>query len=217
MGQRGSGVDISAIIGIETTTYCNRDCHWCANYRLEPTDMSDFIFDKSLEVLGKLPPGRIAMNGCGEPLMDVKIIEHVSAVSSIGYEPIMYSNGDLVCDEIMSDLGRAGLREIWISQHDNVDEKLKIPPKYGIIAEKAYSPAIGGHTHDFAGQIMWENEIDKVCNPLLKGWFYINVDGYITQCCLDYAAKHPVGHVIEGIEDIISKETPLCAKCTGSP
>ena len=220
MGNRGvEGVKLSAIVGLETTTYCNRDCPWCLNYTLPAKDMSEDVFNASVSVLQQFKPGIIALSGCGEPLMDPDIVDRVAVVSSIGYLPVLYTNGDMV-DEgvILGELKRAGLHKMFISRHEDEDDVVKLANSLGTHAESAYSPAVGGRTHNWAGQLDDINELKNVCNPLRKGWGYINVDGYITQCCLDYDAKYPICHVSDGgITDMMCNEIPLCKDCTGSP
>ena len=71
---------LSRIAGIETTTYCNMDCSWCANSLIEDRDMDEDMFDMVLRVLKLFPAGIIAMNGCGEPLMDPDIFERIDRV-----------------------------------------------------------------------------------------------------------------------------------------
>jgi len=211
-------VRITSIIGIETTTFCNLDCEWCPNSTMEHRHMDERTFDQSIKVLERLKKGIIYMNGCGEPLMDPDIAERVSRVSKLGYSPEMFTNGYFITRKLMLDLNGAGLRRLWVSEHRNVDKKINIALNAGIRAVKAYSPAVGGRTHNFAGQHGTVSERENRCGPKEEGWFYISVLGFITQCCLDYRALYPVSHVFSTrINDINTCDIPLCGQCKGSP
>lgn len=218
MGQRSDKVAISAIIGLETTTFCSRECPWCPNPSMDHKVMTDEVFERSLEVLVMFPPVLIAMNGCGEPLTDPKFVERVKRVHDTGYTPYIFTNGDFLHPAVVEGLKDAGLKKICLSEHGDIDEKMAMIQGCGMDVSKAYSPAKGGRTHNFAGQLPVENTLENVCNPLQRGWFYINVEGHITQCCLDYDAKYPVGNVFDNnIPKIRSTQIPLCDDCTGSP
>jgi len=210
---------LKRIAGIETTTFCNRQCIWCANRLLRTRDMEQDIFDQSLEVLEMFSPDVIAMNGCGEPFMDPDIVDRVDSVARLGYSPVIYTNGDFADEFILEDLKSAGLKKIFFSQHNDINEKIELAKRCGLDADTAYSPAVGGRTHTWAGQISTENTLVNKCSPLEKGWGYINVDGYVCQCCIDYDAKYPLGHVSfkERLVDITCYKIPLCESCTGSP
>ena len=211
-------MNLSHIVGIETTTYCNMDCPWCANSLIEDRDMDEDMFDMVLRVLKLFPAGIIAMNGCGEPLMDPDIFERIDRVRIFGYRPVIYTNGTLLDEVSIQELKRAGLHRLCISGHDNIDDLITLAENIKLPVEKAYSPVMGTRTHNWAGQMPIGNTLKNVCNPLRKGWGYINVDGYICQCCLDYDAKYPICHVSDrNIADKVCATTPLCKNCTGSP
>jgi len=212
-------MNLSHIVGIETTTYCNMRCSWCVNHLMENKDMEEQVFNSVLDVLKQFPAGVIAMSGCGEPLMDPDIFERIDRVRFLGYRPVIYTNGTLLDEVTMHELKLAGLHMLFISQHKDIDDLLVLAGSVKLPAVKTYSPADGGRTHNWAGQLPEiECTLKNVCNPLRKGWGYINVDGYICQCCLDYDAKYPICHVND--KDIKKKECnpiPLCEDCTGSP
>jgi hypothetical protein len=211
---------LKKIVGIETTTYCNRDCDWCVNSTLYARDMTAGIFDKVLEVLRLFDPCVIAISGCGEPLMDPDIMERIERVSKLGYSPVIYTNGDMLDESVSDSLKHSGLHKLFISRHDGDSyDKINIAREAGLDAELAYSPHEGWRTHNWAGQLDIENTLNNKCSPLEKGWGYINVDGYVCQCCLDYDAKYPLGHVNEGTKlvGVRCTKIPLCVSCTGSP
>ena len=136
----------------------------------------------------------IFMNGCGEPLMDPDLPARIKAVSGLGYKPRLFTNGDFLYD----DLYPSGVDKVIVSSAIDLD---------------------GEKTHNWAGQAGFPNRLETHCLPLETGRGYINVDGYIGQCCLDYDVKYPVGHV-ECLQDLPGKDCtviPLCDGCGGSP
>ena len=219
MGQETLAVRLSLIQAIETTTRCNRDCDWCANRYLDDKDMSPGTFLSVLFVLRLFKPGIIAMNGCGDPMMDPNIYERVDAVRNLGYKPRIITNGDMLNTTTLGKLKEAGVSSIMISPHSDIGDKRKLAKETGLYLVDGYSPVKGGRTHNWAGQLDFENELRAKCNPKLQGRGYINVDGFITQCCLDYEANHPIGHVLDGkkLLDVECVDIPLCDTCEGSP
>ena len=219
MGQETLAVRLSLIQAIETTTRCNRDCGWCANRFLPDRDMTERIFLAALSVLKLFEPGILAMNGCGDPMMDPNIYERVWMVEKLGYKPRIITNGDMLDAKILGNLKESGVSSLMISPHSDIDGIRVLAQEAGLDIVDGYSPVKGGRTHNWAGQMDFGNELKTKCNPKLEGRGYINVDGYITQCCLDYDAKYPLGHVDDGekLLNVWCEDMPLCDTCEGSP
>jgi len=210
---------LSSIIAVETTTYCNRECEWCPNSELVARDMTPQMFDEVISTLKVFPRGLLSLVGCGEPLMDPDIIERVHRVAKIGYSPRIITNGDLVTEPLLYDLKKAGICTMIFSEHSDVKDGVEMAIKCGINATIGYSPVNKGRIHNWAGQLDWHSDLSAKCNPLLKGRGYISIGGYVCQCCMDYNALYPIGHVCEG-RALLDKECvpiPLCKSCGGSP
>jgi len=182
-------------------------------------DMDDQTFNQSLGVLRLFEPDLIAMNGCGEPLMDPKILERMSAVAELGYKPRIITNGDFLDESVLKELKQHGMSSLMISPHGDISTIVSLAKGLGINVVAGYSPTIGGRTHNWAGQLDAENELSTKCNPLLEGRGYINVDGYVVQCCLDYLARYPLGHVSDGykLRSAVCGPIGICKDCGGSP
>lgn len=211
-------MNLSLIQALETTTYCTRYCSWCLNKNLPSKHMTDEIFMKSISVLEQFPPTLIAMNGCGEPLMDPDIVTRVQFVAYLEYKSRIITNGDLLTPSLLKALLAVGMHSIMLSPHSDISELDRLKHIAGEKLITGYSPVKGGRTHNWAGQLDIPNELKASCNPLTKGRGYINVDGYITQCCLDYRALYPIAHITD--DNLPEKEClpiPLCDTCEGSP
>ncbi len=130
--QYGRG-DMPLVVGIETTSICNRKCSYCTQNNPEFRDkhptkyMSADLYTKIIQELAEFQRtfdkkgfcGTLHLNGFGEPLKDPSIISRVEearnalAEARIGF----YSNGDLLTEDKYLQLRAAGIDEILITPH----------------------------------------------------------------------------------------------------
>lgn len=114
---------------------CNRDCFFCTNknqynYSYAKNNVNNIIdeFDKTVRNYGKMRS--VAITG-GEPLIFadkcVKFIRHAKKDNK-KTETRIYTNGDLVTEEVLEKLKKAGLNEI----------RFGLKPENGVVSEDLY-------------------------------------------------------------------------------
>jgi hypothetical protein len=222
---------LKTINTIELSNECNLKCSYCISKNMEKEGirdigiMSDEVFDASLnmlrETVSRGTQQEVNLNGNGESLLDPQIVERVRRVKAVmgGRRVRFCTNGLLMTDELAKELKAAGIDDLDVSIHS-----AKYARKAVISIVKAGIPglvAVGPiqYPHNWAGQLEPENSVDielqgVMCDPLIRGYGYIQKEGNISACCFDYRNLGVIGTVFDA--DIFSREMKpyeLCEKC----
>ncbi|MDB5665365.1 MAG: hypothetical protein JWS11_1908 [Cypionkella sp.] len=111
-------------IEVETHSYCNRRCDYCPNVigdRLGPNvHIQQTIYDRLLSGLAEVDfEHAFVLNSYNEPLYDRAILDRIAeARRALPKARLMiYTNGDYLTPEYVSDLADAGLNYLHVSIH----------------------------------------------------------------------------------------------------
>ncbi|NBH36280.1 radical SAM/SPASM domain-containing protein [Clostridiaceae bacterium] len=114
-------------IGIETSAFCNRKCVYCpvSEYPRKQQFMDDQLYKKILEEMRQIDyKGIFTLSLFNEPLASKDILNRIRLIKQ--YCPCSYvrmnSNGDYLTKDLLDELNEAGLNEILITQHMDVNE-----------------------------------------------------------------------------------------------
>ena len=113
-----------ATVELETFSYCNRRCWFCANAYIDRRSTNTFldeaVFAMVLRDLASIDfDGIVNLSAYNEPLADRAIVDHIRRVRrSLPRAAIsLYSNGDYLDVGLLARLRRAGLDEMYLSIH----------------------------------------------------------------------------------------------------
>ena len=124
------------------------------------------------------------------------------------------TNGLLLDDEACAFLAQYEIK-VYVSLHrpEKAGPAINAARRHGILDAANASAAIS--SFDWAGQVDWEVSApaDR-CEWLYAGWGNVLVDGRISTCCLDAAAKGVIGHVDDDpAKGAITQPFSLCGPC----
>ena len=118
-------------VGLETFSYCNRKCWFCANSFIDRKSANLFLRDEIFAmVLRDLASigyrGIVNLSSYNEPLSDPVILDHLKRVRAAvpGARLSLYSNGDYLDRGYLERLGDSGLDELYLSLHTGDHEDL---------------------------------------------------------------------------------------------
>jgi MoaA/NifB/PqqE/SkfB family radical SAM enzyme len=118
-------------VNVETFSYCNRKCWFCANSFLDRHSANQIMEDAFLGMivrdLAEIDfDGTVNLNGYNEPLADDIIFEHIHAVrTKVPRARIsIFSSGDFLTRERLERLHEVGLNELRLSIHTGNNEDL---------------------------------------------------------------------------------------------
>jgi hypothetical protein len=219
---------LTAIHQIEVSTHCNLRCVYCPSkdlhkpqFRGVPAQhMSLDTFARALEWCKHFDAqggqGELSLTGIGETLLHPQWTDLVIlAREALPDCYINFStNGLLLDDAACEHLANYDV-QVYVSLHrpEKAGRALERAKRYGIIEDVNGSAAISAF--DWAGQVDWfvSAPADR-CEWLYAGWGNVLVDGRISTCCLDAAAKGVVGHVDDDpAEGAFVKPFSLCGPC----
>jgi radical SAM protein with 4Fe4S-binding SPASM domain len=110
-------------INIETSTFCNRSCYYCANHT-DPYPKQEHISEEVMNrILSELVDmrwtGIISLNFTNEPLLDETIFDSIACLRQACPQSriIIYTNGDFLTETVFQDLRKFGLSELWVTEH----------------------------------------------------------------------------------------------------
>ncbi|SMP79525.1 radical SAM additional 4Fe4S-binding SPASM domain-containing protein [Desulfonatronum zhilinae] len=117
---------------IETVKKCNSRCVFCTikQWPKHAPVMHDDIYEKNVEEIIKHRQyvKQVCLTGCGEPLLDKKIIRRIGYLKKQGVSKvIIITNASLLSEEIASGLLDSGLDELLVTI-DGID-----PQKYAML------------------------------------------------------------------------------------
>lgn len=212
---------------IEVTTFCDLRCVYCPSRKLEKVrgqekmHMDLETFEKALswcqhyQRLGT--QGELSLTGIGETLLHPDLYEIIPmARRALPFNEINFSTNGLKLTEDICLLLKEHSIDLFISLHR--------PEKAGPAIEKAMEAGLRVQVNagasvaafDWAGQVEWFVSAERgLCEWLGKGWVNVLVDGRITACCLDAAAKGVVGHVDDThlMDSLTTQPFSLCNTC----
>ena len=221
---------ITRISGIELSSACNLACSYCINPDLmtHPSRnagiMSEEVFAQTLVLLGKTCKAgtqqEVWLNGNGEPLLDPDVVDRVRRTKEvIGHhgQVMMCSNGLPLSYSLALKLKEAGLDRLDISVHSptharaaiDIIKTVKIPCR--LATGSVMEP------HNWAGQIkraLVNHQPKLACAHLIEGRGYVQSEGVVSTCCLDYRHLGIIGSVFDS--DILEREVKpyeLCDSC----
>jgi len=223
-------ITLKTITTIELSNICNLKCQYCINRLLvkhpsrKPGIMTDWVFDKTLELLQELvnrgTQNEVNMNGDGESFLDPQLIKRVKRTKEvIGSRHVcMCTNGVNMTYEVCKGLKDAGMDQLDLSPHSvpHARKAAQIMMQVGIPG--VINDGIITHSHNWAGQLEPENQIEcrvnLLCFPLMEGRGYVLTEGNITPCCYDYRNLGVFGSVFD--DDILDhpiRPFELCKTC----
>lgn len=201
--------DVFHIVGIQTTTICNRKCSYCPNslYPREEKLIDPSLFKKIIDDLAAIDySGTVSPYFFGEPLLDKRLPEFLNYARQKLPKVRLYihTNGDFLTKEMFEKLIKNGVNQFIVSQHENkppqkfmewyknasLKERTKIVFKK--VNENSPLANRGGLI-----KIKRKNKyISRIC-PLPKIALFIDVNGNLLLCCNDFFGKYSFGNVKE--------------------
>ncbi len=121
---------------------CNLACGYCYEHDDHSPPVPMHRLRRWVQQLQRLRVVFVTLNG-GEPLLNPDVVDLVHHIQRSGMIPMMNSNGMLLTEELIHDLGRAGLLGIQISCDGMVDNDSTrktmqhLRPKLDLLAEHA--------------------------------------------------------------------------------
>jgi Radical SAM superfamily len=219
---------VEAFHQIEVTTFCNLRCVYCPSrhldrpkYRNQPKqDMELAVYERALEWCSHFAEAgtqkELSITGIGETLMHpewrtmVRLAREALPEAFINFS----TNGLLLDDEACEVLAEQSCG-VYVSLHrpEKAGPAIECAKKHGILV--GLNDAAATSAFDWAGQLDWiVSAPPDPCGWLGAGWAAVLVDGRVTTCCLDAAAKGVVGHVDDEIEEgMYLKPYSLCNTC----
>lgn len=191
-------------ISIETSTYCNRKCHYCPNCHYETPKLyaDEKIIYKAIDDISKLNfSGWINFNFFNEPTLDERLITFIKYTHDKVPKAtiMMHSNGDFLNIENTKKYKEAGLDQFIITIHDKNPEKL-----FAKLSEIQKEIGASFHIQTLnlenlstrAGAIEVKTlkpfkYCDSTRNPV------IDKDENMLICCNDYFRKSKMGNIME--------------------
>jgi len=210
--------DMPQGVGIETISLCNRSCGYCpvGKKRFRETrdhaSMDMKLYSKIIDDLAAAPRtkngigynGNLFLVAFGEPVLDkqmaqrIKIAKDKLPEARVG----LFSNGDLLTEEILNGWVDAGLDNVYVTPHDKDDpqpehilELLKIEKFKKILV-------LGQPIRFFSNRAGTVDGIpmDQAIRPLKRCisntyCTFISTDGKMTMCAHDAYIQNPTGNL----------------------
>jgi len=197
-------------VQLETITTCNRKCWYCPNskygkpYALMPVELYKKIVDQLSNIKYRTV---FSPHFYGEPLLDKRLPDLISyARKKLPNSLIrIYTNGDLLTEELFFKLIGAGVNEFFITDHDvSLTKEGKLVKKDTFIvnfknklAKKFQDKIIlfrlgSNDLNNRGGLVKVKGKKTERCNIRQV---IINHEGNFLLCCHDYFAKYPLGNI----------------------
>jgi hypothetical protein len=200
---------LTAIHQIEVSTFCNLRCTYCPSPKLDQPQfrnaprehMTLDTFGRALEWCRHFDAQgaqhELSLTGIGETLLhpDWRELARLAREALPSTYINFSTNGLLLDDDACAYLATLGIK-VYISLHrpEKAGPAIEAAKRHGVIDDVNGSASISAF--DWAGQVDWFVSAPKErCEWLYAGWGNVLVDGRISSCCLDAAAKGIIGHV----------------------
>lgn len=192
-------------IAIETSTYCNRTCHYCPNSKHETPKlfMEERVFKKAIERAKEIDfSGAMNYHFYNEPTLDERLPDFIAYAREQLPKCLhrLITNGDFLTLDLADKYVAAGVSEFTITNHNKNPEAFekKIRPvveKYPLIARVGTLQGI--ELSNRGGAIEVENKArGTVCIQPLKS-LQIDYLGDVLLCCNDYFREYAWGNIME--------------------
>ena len=214
---------IEQIHQVEVTSLCNLRCVYCPSPKLEQIrgqekqHMEMEVWHRTLEWCKALPnQGELSITGIGETLLHPEWREIIKTAREAlpGHFINFSTNGLLLDDDACAHLAEHQVG-VYVSLHrpEKAGPAINAAKRAGIYIEENASAALA--SMDWAGQVDWEVSAPEnlPCGWLRNAWANVLVDGRITTCCLDAAAKGVVGTVFDEPGSLSVQPYELCTTC----
>jgi hypothetical protein len=202
---------LTSLHQIEPSTFCSLKCRYCPSPKLpkirgqERMHMSLETFERALEWCKHFDKagtqGELSLTGIGETLLHPEWRTMVAmAREALPSNFINFSTNGLVLDDDACKVLREHQIAVFVSLHrpEKAGPAIEAAKRAGIYAGPNASAATS--SFDWLGEVAWEVSAPPgVCAWLQQGWGNVLVDGRISTCCFDAAAKGVVGHVDDPI------------------
>ena len=192
--------------------------------------MSQEVFDRSIEVLKEIKQEMVGLNHYGESLLHHKLIPFCNQLMENGIKPFLYTNGDVLTDNLIKQVATIDWHVFVISGHMDEVERHVLYQKcleVGVKNINIQETLTKENTLDLAGQLphggVFKDSLPIVdpqhhCKFLVDDNGVILWNGDVTVCCVDYDGLGIYGNIMD--PNIISIEAPafkLCDTCPGHP
>ncbi len=187
-------IDLPSAIGLETSTACNRRCHYCpqsvAPHKQKIVDADIWhLFLRRLEEFRWR--GAVALTKYNEFSLVPNSWNYVAALRDRGCRPVLFSNGDR--PEVIERWVEAGAFRVRVTEHppfrpewaERIEEVRRRHPRVVKVARLQW-------LHNQAGRIETGERMDYCYNA---HGISVNHDGTVSMCCLDYENEHLVGDI----------------------
>ena len=184
-------------IRIETSTACNRRCHYCPQ-SVSPAKQRIISPEKWQLFLARLEEikwrGYTDIIHFGEPSLVPNSEQYIADLRRIGTVPITASNGDR--PEAVEKWLKAGIRRVWLTEH---------PP-----FKKGWSEPLKKLAWRYPGRLVFRRLTYQAMNnrigtvdidaPPMKrctssDGMVIDIDGNVLLCCIDYYKEKKFGNI----------------------
>jgi radical SAM protein with 4Fe4S-binding SPASM domain len=205
------------VVECELNSDCNRSCSYCPQsidlLPRTPQQMSDDVFEWMLDDLARIDfHGRFSHHLYGEPLLNPRLDERVRRIRQRLPKAIqvMFSNGDLLTDELHGSLLEAGIDFFAITRHER-GPYAERPHQAVQYARELVFTSRGG-TIDFLLKKK-RNSLAAIrqrpCHApdemLIVGW-----NGHLLRCYEDARRESPLGDLrVETLAAIWARTAPM--------
>lgn len=216
------------IYSVEISNLCNLTCSYCPHpsQKRDKGMMSFSTFVDVIELAIQCEQNLLHLHNFGEPLLHVELPKFINYAKSRGIRCSFYTNGLLLNESLAKKLYRAGLREIYLSEHiegqkkriQKMLEEIAIP----LSIVETYNPHADPQ-HNWAGQVTFNNYPSSIQNEIKpciferKKAIVVLWDGQINTCCIDINGTGIIGSVKDfiGENKLIYNFKPiaLCQSC----
>lgn len=219
------------IFQIELTNHCNRACHYCPHgIMTRPKGfMPIATVIRCFGIARELGQVFLTLNHYGESLLHPDFINIVFLANHWGIDPIIYTNGDFLNDDLMGKLGKYRIASMVISGHGNLEYRKFLVAKakeFGINA--FFQVDVATNAINLAGQVKNEQAVDNdkpaISDPMNQCSFLrdqtpiVLWDGSLVPCCMDFDGKGTFANIFD--ENILTRFAgvfDLCHTCPGHP
>ena len=217
------------IVQIELTNHCNRHCNYCGNRLMKrPRGFADDrLIDRCIEVMQQLGQTSVGLNHYGESLLHPKLIEYIARFNAGGITPFLYTNGDLLTDDLIDQLATVRIDPLVISFHMEREKRIALWYKCKDRFPSFWQPEDSSSFINLAGQIPIEFAPDggppltdpaRQCMFITQKRGIVLWNGDITVCCPDYEGYGVFASIYDdNILDIDPVPFSLCKTCPGHP